>query len=147
MTATPTASTSSKRAAVCVMAIGLGLTVVATIVPYVTDALAHHLDTGYPRYTEEEIATAVTVWLAILTTTGVLGVLCWLATIRLVLRGARWASSAAAAAFTIGLAVALTCLLVKDSSGDTGLPPLLGWLGMLPCLPGLLAVALLSRKP
>jgi hypothetical protein len=78
MTATPTASTSSKRAAVCVMAIGLGLTVVATIVPYVTDALAHHLDTGYPRYTEEEIATAVSAWLAIATTTGVLGVLCGL---------------------------------------------------------------------
>jgi hypothetical protein len=28
----------------------------------------------------------------------------------------------------------------------TGLPPLLGWVGMLPCLAGLLAVILLWRK-
>jgi hypothetical protein len=36
-------------------------------------------------------------------------------------------------------------LLVKDTSGDTGLPPLLGWTGMAPCLAGLLALALLWR--
>lgn len=45
------------------------------------------------------------------------------------------------------MSAAPTCLLVKDSSGDTGLPPVLGWLGMLPSLPGLTAVALLARKP
>ncbi len=45
--------------------------------------------------------------------------------------------------FALGTAIALFDLLVKDTSGDTGLPPLLGWLGLLPCLAGLLAVALL----
>ena len=43
----------------------------------------------------------------------------------------------------LGTAVALVDLLIKDTSGDTGLPPLLGWAGMLPCLAGLLAVTLL----
>ena len=37
-------------------------------------------------------------------------------------------------------------LVVKDTSGDTGLPPLLGWAGMLPSLAGLVAVALLWRR-
>ena len=37
-------------------------------------------------------------------------------------------------------------LLIRDTSGDTGLPPLLGWAGMLPSLAGLVAVALLWSK-
>lgn len=45
--------------------------------------------------------------------------------------------------FVLGTGVALFDLLVKDTSGDTGLPPLLGWTGMLPSLAGLLAVTLL----
>jgi hypothetical protein len=48
--------------------------------------------------------------------------------------------------FALGTSIALTDLLIKDTSGDTGLPPLLGWVGMLPCLAGLLAVILLWRK-
>jgi hypothetical protein len=42
-----------------------------------------------------------------------------------------------------GTGIAVFDLLVKDTSGDTGLPPLLGWIGMLPCLAGLAAVTLL----
>ncbi len=47
--------------------------------------------------------------------------------------------------FVLGTGVSLTDLLVKDRSGDTGLPPLLGWVGILPCLPGLAAATLLWR--
>jgi hypothetical protein len=43
--------------------------------------------------------------------------------------------------------VALTDLLIRDTSGDTGLPRLLGWVGILPYLPGLLAVTMLWRRP
>jgi hypothetical protein len=49
--------------------------------------------------------------------------------------------------FVVATTIALTDLLIKDTSGDTGLPPLLGWIGMLPCLAGLLAVGLLWRDP
>jgi hypothetical protein len=40
----------------------------------------------------------------------------------------------------------LYALLVKDTSGETGLAPLLGWIGVLPCLPGLVGVAMLWRS-
>ncbi len=53
---------------------------------------------------------------------------------------------AATAMFALGTGIALIDLLVKDTSGDTGLPPLLGWAGMLPCLAGLLTVTLLWRR-
>jgi hypothetical protein len=43
--------------------------------------------------------------------------------------------------------IALFDLLVRDTSGDTGLPPLLGWVGLLPCLAGLLAVMRLWKRP
>ena len=42
--------------------------------------------------------------------------------------------------------VALTDLLIKDTSGDTGLAPMLGWIGILPCSAGLVAVALLWKR-
>jgi hypothetical protein len=47
----------------------------------------------------------------------------------------------------LGTGTAVFDLLVTDTSGDTGLPPLLGWVGVLPCLAGLLAVLLLCRRP
>jgi hypothetical protein len=49
--------------------------------------------------------------------------------------------------FVVGTSIALFNLLVQDTSGDTGLPPLLGWVGLLPSLAGLAAVILLWRKP
>jgi hypothetical protein len=48
--------------------------------------------------------------------------------------------------FALGTTIALIDLLIKDTSGDTGLPPLLGWAGTLPCLAGLLAVLLLWAR-
>ena len=60
--------------------------------------------------------------------------------------GKRWARGAATVMFALGTGIALIDLLVRDTSGDTGLPPLLGWAGMLPCLAGLLAVMLLWRR-
>jgi hypothetical protein len=35
--------------------------------------------------------------------------------------------------FALGTSIALADLLIKDTSGDTGLPPLLGWVGLLSC--------------
>jgi hypothetical protein len=129
---------------------GLGLTFVAIIVLYVDHAtanvLADHIRAGYPAYTQAHIDSAVTTYLVYLSVVGALGIICWLWMIRAVKAGKRWARGVATAVFALGTGIALIDLLVKDTSGDAGLPPLLGWVGMLPCLAGLLAVMLLWRK-
>jgi len=143
-------TTSDQRSAIRAMYAGLGLTVVAMLVPYVDHAtanvLAGHIRAGYPAYTQARIDSAVTIYLVYLSALGALGVICWLAAIRAVKAGKRWARGAATAMFALGTGIAMLDLLIKDTSGDTGLPPLLGWAGMLPCLAGLLAVTLLWRR-
>jgi hypothetical protein len=48
--------------------------------------------------------------------------------------------------FAFGPVVALTALLIKDTSGDTGLPPVLGWIGLAPCVAGAAALVKLWRR-
>jgi hypothetical protein len=143
-------TTEHQRPAIGAMYAGLALTVVAMIVPHVDHAtanvLADHIRAGYPAYTPARIDTAVTTYLVYLSVIGALGIICWLSTSRAVKAGKRWARAAATAMFALGTGIALFDLIVKDTSGDTGLPPLLGWVGMLPSLAGLLAVTLLWRK-
>ncbi len=145
MTTTPHEQRATKA-----MHAGLGLTVAAVIAAYVDHAtanvLAGHIRDGYPAYSQARINAAVTTYLVYLTVVGALGIVCWLGAIWAVRAGKRWARGAATAMFALGTGVALFDLLIKDTSGETGLPPLLGWAGMLPCLAGLLAVALLWRK-
>jgi hypothetical protein len=120
------------------------------IVLYVDHAtanvLAGHIRVGYPAYTQARIDSAVTIYLVYLSLVGALGIISWLWAIWAVKTGKRWARGAATATFVLGTGLALFDLLVKDTSGDTGLPPLLGWAGVLPCLAGLLAVTLLWRR-
>ena len=129
---------------------GLGLTVIAMIISFVDHAtanvLASHIRAGYPAYTRARIGSAVTTYLVYLTVVGALGIVSWLATILAVKAGKPWARGAATAMFALGTGIALIDLLIRDTSGDTGLPPLLGWAGVLPCLAGLLAVTLLWRR-
>ena len=135
--------------ALAALYVGLALTVVATAAAYVdrftTHALADHVRHGYPAYSTDRIDSAVTAWLAILSVVGVLGVTGWAVTIRAVRAGkprARWTATVLLLA---GLGLALTCLLTKDTSGDVGLAPVLGVLGLLPSVAGVAAVGLLWR--
>ncbi|MEV6562983.1 hypothetical protein AB0M22_45200 [Nocardia sp. NPDC051756] len=139
----------SGRGVLVAMYTGLGLTVAAAIVPYLDSAhlLAEHIRAGYPDYTQARIDSAVTTYLIILSSIGALGVVAWLGTTWSVKAGKRWARPVATATFALGTSVALAALLTEDTSGDTGLAPLLGWIGMLPCLAGLLAIVLLWRQP
>jgi cytochrome bd-type quinol oxidase subunit 2 len=143
-------STHQHRATLRAMYAGLVLTVVATIAPYVDRAtsnmLARHIRDGYPAYTQAPVDSAATAWLVILSVIGTLGVASWIWTIWAVKTGRRWATWAATTMFALGTCIALTALLVKDTSGDTGLPPLLGWIGMMPCLAGFAAVTTLWRR-
>jgi hypothetical protein len=109
--------------------------------------LADHIRDGYPGYTQARVDSAATTWLVILTVVGALGLVCWLWTIWAVSAGKRWARWATSAMFVVGTSVALTALLVRDTSGDVGLAPLLGWIGMAPCLAGAAAVLTVWRGP
>jgi hypothetical protein len=144
-------SLDRKRSALAALYTGLTTTVVATMAPYLDRAtshtLAHHIRAGYPSYTQARIDTAVTTYELILTIIGVLGVAGWALVIHAVTTNKRSAAPLASVAFLLGLGIALTDLLIKDTSGLTGLSPLLGWAGVVPCLPGLVAVILLWRKP
>jgi hypothetical protein len=139
-----------QRSASAAMYVGAALTVVAMIVPFVDHAtanvLADHIRAGYPTYNKAHVDTAVTTYLVYVSTIGALGVGCWFWTIRAVNAGKRWARESATAMFALGTGIALFDLLVKDTSGDRGLPPLFGWIGMAPCLAGLLAVTLLWMR-
>ncbi|HEY2791533.1 MAG TPA: hypothetical protein VGJ28_04215 [Micromonosporaceae bacterium] len=125
---------------------GLALTIGATLAPYVDRAtLTHHLRAGYPSYSQAHIDSAATIYLVYLSIVGVLGIVSWLWTAHAVRVRKRWVRPAATVMFAIAVTIALTDLLIKDTSGSTGLPPLIGWAGVIPCLPGLLALALLWR--
>lgn len=138
-----------RQSAILAMYAGLALTVVAIVVPFVdhatADTLADHVRSGYPDYTQARIDSVVATYLVYLSIVGGLGVIGWLWTIWAVRRSTRWARAAATVLFVLGAGVSLTNLLVKDGSGDSGLPPMFGWVGLLPCLPGLVAVVLLWR--
>ena len=131
------------------MYVGLVLTVVATIAPYIdratSNTLAHHIRGDYPAYTRARVDSAVTAWLVILTVIGAVGVAAWIWTIWAVRTGKRWARSAVTAMFVLGTSTALTALLTEDTSGDAGLSPLLAWIGLLPGVAGLAAVTMLWR--
>lgn len=147
---TPATKTGHERMTLGAMYTGLGLTVVATILPYVdratTHLLADHIRAGLPSYTDARVDSAVTTYLVLLSVVGALGVLAWLWTIRAVKAGKRWARPAATVLFAIGTGIALTGLLTRDTSGDTGLPPVLGLAKHGPSLAALLAVTLLWRR-
>ncbi|MEV4250199.1 hypothetical protein AB0J63_43195 [Streptosporangium canum] len=139
------------RGAPGAMYAGLALTALATIAPYIdrstTHLLAHHIRAGYPTYPLARVDSAAITYLVVLSVIGALGVLAWLTTAWAVKAGKPWARPTATVMFMIGTSVGLTGLLTKDTSGETGLPPALGWAGMIPCLAGLIMVALLWRRP
>ena len=127
------------------MYVGLALTVLVLLVPLFDKAmLAGHIQAGYPAYDHSRIGSAMSIYLIYLSVLGALGILGWAATIWLARKP--WAPWLATALFVIGTSIATFNLLVKDTSGDTGLPPLFGWIGLLPCVAGLIAVVLLWRK-
>ena len=140
-----------QNSAIGAMYAGLALTVVATVVPFIDRAtgnvLGGHVRAGYPAYSQARIDSAVMTWLIYLTVLGALGIIGWFLSIRAGRAGKRGARSLATSIFAVGATMAVLNLLVRDTSGDTGLPPLLGWVGMLPALVGVVAVTLLWKAP
>lgn len=129
---------------------GLALTIAAILVLYAdhltANVLAAHIRAGYPSYTAARIDAATTVYLVYLSVLGVLGIAGWAITIGAVARRKPWARWLATGLFVAGTGIALFNLTVRDTSGDTGLPALLGWAGILPCVAGLVLVITLWRR-
>ncbi|MEU0565875.1 hypothetical protein ABZ297_10855 [Nonomuraea sp. NPDC005983] len=140
---------SRNRTVLAMMYIGAGLTAIAALFPFIdratTTVLADHIKAGYPAYEPGAIEAAVTAYLIILSAVGVLGLLGWTGTIWAARSGKRWTSWLAIGLLAIALCIAIAALTIQDTSGDVGLAPLLGWLLVLPCVPGLVAVALWRR--
>jgi hypothetical protein len=137
----------SARRAVVAMYAGLALTLVAMIVPIVdqasTDSLSRDLQEVYAGYDVDAPATSAVV--AYLVTIGGLGVAAWLWMARAVRKHKRWVRPAATALFVLASGLALLNLTVQEY-GRTILPTRIGLIGLLPCLAGLVAVALLWRR-
>ncbi|MFE7404733.1 hypothetical protein [Isoptericola sp. NPDC057559] len=145
-----TTTRPAQRRTTAAMVGGLALTVLVAVAPFLdgtTHLLADHVRAGYPGYGPDEVRAAVTAYQYLLAGVGVVGVVAWLWAIRAVRSGRRWARGAATAAFALALVLALTALLTRDTSGDVGLAPALGWAGLLPCVAGAVAVVLLWRAP
>ncbi|WP_197285081.1 hypothetical protein [Sciscionella sediminilitoris] len=146
----PPGETSPVRPAIRTMYAGLVLTVTALVVPFAAKGLlAGHVRAGYPGSDQAQIDSAVSVYVTVLAVVGALGVLGWVGSIWAASARKAWARWAAATLFVLGTITAVYLAVVKDTSGDTGVPPVIGWLGVLPCVAGLVAVVLLwlPRSP
>jgi hypothetical protein len=141
--------TSSCPSAITATYAGLGLTLLATLAPFIdratTNQIAEHIRAGYPGYTTTEVDAATVTSLVLLGSIGVLGITAWLVTARAIVTAKRWAPIVATAFLVAGVGVGLAELLTRDTSGDTGLPPMYGALALLPCVAGLVVVTTLWR--
>lgn len=139
--------TQYSRSAYVALWIGLGLTVLTVVNAQLGSSLiGDHIRSGYPALAENEIAAGVGFYTTSLTVLGVLGALGWVVTIWSARRGSGWARWIAAALALSGTTIAAFALLVRDTSGDTGLPPLIGTIGLLPCAAGLVAVVFMFTR-
>jgi hypothetical protein len=133
------------------MSLGLALTVIVTAVPFfgspVGELIFRHVEAGYPSYSVSAATTATMIYLVGLTVVGLIGMACWIVSLAATRAGKRWAPEIATVALVLAVSVGLFDLMVRDTSGDTGLPSLIGWLGLLPCLPGAFAVVVLWMEP
>jgi hypothetical protein len=150
MTASPTSTPSRRHAAIAVLSAGLVCSLLTFVVPLIDRArngiLVAHIRSGYPDYTETELAVAADLWLGILGGFGALAVACWVIGVVGTARRRQWALVFGIVALAIGLMVALTAMFVRDTSGDTGLPLPMSAIQLLPCLAGAIAVALLLPR-
>lgn len=145
----PPRPTSPPRAVLVAVYAGCALTVLAALAPFLSpfsQALADHVQSGYPDYDEAKVDEVVVAYQMLLAMVGVLGIGCWLWTLWTVRSGKRWAPVSATVLFVGALCVALLGLTLKDENGEVGLAPLLGWLTTLPCVAGLAVVVLLWRR-
>lgn len=139
-----------QRATMLAVHLGWIVTVAALATVWIdhltANVLAEHIRVSYPHYNEARVDWAATTYLVYLSVVGVIGLIGWLFTIWALTRNKPWIRPAANAIFVLATGLLLMNLLIRDTSGDTGLPAQLGWVGLAPSLPGLVAVILLRKN-
>ncbi|WP_420750536.1 hypothetical protein [Rhodococcus sp. O3] len=144
-------TTRISRSSTVALLVGCVLTVVAAIAVYggqtASGILTAHVRAGYPSFTQDHIDAATDIYLTYLIVLGVLGALGWLTTLWVARRSTSWARLLATGLWVVATGIALFDLTVRDTSGDTALPATVGWMGLAPCVAGLVAVVLLWRRP
>ncbi|MCT2586905.1 hypothetical protein [Actinophytocola gossypii] len=142
-------TTTSERVRPTAMYVGLGLTILATLVPVLdiatVDTLAGHVRDAYPDWGADDVRKDRDAIAIYLVGTGALGIVLWVLTIRAFTGGRRWARAAMTAACGAGLLVALTNLSLGGDHYDVVVPYGYGVLTLLPCLAGLVAVVSVWR--
>ncbi|WP_202818843.1 hypothetical protein [Actinosynnema sp. ALI-1.44] len=138
---------ANAKKAVVAMYVGLALTVLAGLTAIIgSDSLAQQLHAiedawiGHDKASESQ-----SIVLTYLLTLSALGIVSWLWLVWAVKRGKRWVRPVATTVFVLGSGVAVMNLVMEEY-GQTILPTLLGMTGVLPCVAGLAAVALLWRS-
>ncbi len=123
---------------------GLGLTVLATVAPFLdlvtTGTVEDHVRDAYPHWSDDLVhqdMTAIVVGLAVI---GLLGIVGWLTSIRATARGRGWARGLSATLWALGTATALYAVSAPAEPYDRMVPIGLGVLLLLPCVAGLWAV-------
>ncbi|WP_154794787.1 hypothetical protein [Occultella kanbiaonis] len=148
--ATTSLARPGQRAALPALWIGLLLTaavgVYALLDGSTTHVLADHLRATYPAFDDQDVQAGVAAYVTILLGVTGLGVVGWVATIWAARSGKRWTVWPAATLLVAAVGVATVGLTTLDTSGEVGLAPLMGWLLVLPCLPGLVAVVMLWTR-
>ncbi|MFI6178113.1 hypothetical protein ACIA8R_21455 [Nonomuraea sp. NPDC051191] len=135
------------RGALALLYGGAALTLLVTLFVFAyRSGLAEHLRTGYPGLAPAKIDEGVTAYTVILVVMGALGLLGWLVTVLGARAGKGWARWLGSGLFVVALCLVLAALTVRDTNGEVGLVPLLGWSQVLPLVPGLAAVVLLWRR-
>ena len=119
----------------------------ALVDPLTGKLLARQVQEGYPSYSAAEASGEATIYMLILVTVGVLGVLGWITTLLLIRKGKRAAAVWTGSALCIvGILLAVTGLTMTDESGVVGLAPAFGWALLVPCVLGVLAIIAMWRK-
>ncbi|WP_020580321.1 hypothetical protein [Actinopolymorpha alba] len=123
---------------------GFVLSAIVTLVPLVdlvtADSVAGHVRRAYPDWTADLVSADRNAIVGYLTVVGVLGLVGWLWTIWAVTRHKRWAPAAVTVMFVLGVCVALLNLGFSGGAYTNVIPYTYGTLGLLPVIPGLVAV-------
>lgn len=146
----PHQNTTPTPAPTRVMYVGLALTVLVTLAPFIdvmtADTISDHVREAYPDWPADNVTADRNAIVGYLGVVGALGVAGWLWTIRLVTRRTRRARLAATIMFTLGAITALTNVSYGSEAYTTFVPGLHGGLGLLPVLAGAFAVVRLWRQ-
>ena len=145
-TTTPNATTGGTTVA---MLIGLGLTVIATLValldPQQTDLVGQHVREAYPQWDAGTVATERTAIVGWLVGVGVLGIVGWLTSLWAVRRRSRRALWLAAVWFALAVVAAGLTLGTGGEAYDVIVPTPLGLLSALPLVAGVVVLMRMWR--